>query len=405
MPLDSWQFFLLASVAILVVPVARGWWRIGVFLALNLTFAWTYWGLRDTPVALGLCVAGYLGARLARGRNTSVLVTCVGLLTVAFVYLRGYSFAAAVFVGPPAASGALAFAGLSFMFFKIVHVVIDSAAGTIERLSFRHYLNYCLCFTTLLMGPIQRYQDFVAQWTGEVVTDPPTFERHLDAANRVVRGLVKAFALAPIVAPFILRPGLPIEQLAAGDLLLRIYAFYVYLYLDFSGYCDIVIGVGSLMGLRPPENFHFPFLARDVSAYWLRVHRSLTVWLTDYVFTPVYRLCVGHRILAGHAFAALALSLIVTMVVAGIWHGTTPNFVAFGVVHGIALAVARGYEHGMIRWMGRPAFRRFSERPAVTVVAVCLTYNFTSLAYTFFVLNLHDSVRVFARLTAALRLA
>ncbi len=90
-------------------------------------------------------------------------------------------------------------------------------------------------------------------------------------------------------------PDLPIERMGAGELLVAIYAFYVFLYLDFSGYCDIVIGVGSLMGVKPPENFRFPFLARDVSEYWLRVHRSLTTWLTDYIFNPLYRFALGVR--------------------------------------------------------------------------------------------------------------
>jgi D-alanyl-lipoteichoic acid acyltransferase DltB (MBOAT superfamily) len=254
------------------------------------------------------------------------------------------------------------------------------------------------------MGPIQRFQDFSTQWTGET-SDQPRFETYVTAANRVLRGMVKAFALAPLLAPYVLRPGLPIERMGGMELLVAIYAFYVFLYLDFSGYCDIVIGVGILMGIRPPENFRFPFLARDVSAYWLRVHRSLTVWLTDYIFTPAYRFALGARGLGAHAFLALAASLILTMLVAGAWHGTTLNFVVFGLVHGIALVVARGYEHVMVQRMGRAAFRRFTERPVVTAFAVFLTYNFTSLAYTFFVLDVHESLRVMERLAATAGLA
>jgi membrane protein involved in D-alanine export len=250
------------------------------------------------------------------------------------------------------------------------------------------------------MGPIQRFQDFAAQWNGEKRALTPDFEAHLDTTNRILRGLVKAFVLAPYLQPYVLQPGVPVDTIGTGELLVRVYAFYIFLYLDFSGYCDIVIGIGSLMGIRPPENFDFPFLARNVSAYWLRVHRSLTEWLTDYVFTPVYRMALRSGWLGARGFLALALSLFLTMLVAGVWHGTTLNFAIFGIVHGAALIVARGYETLMVGWLGRARFKRFTERPYVTAAAVLLTYNFTSLAYTFFVLDVDRSFRVIGRIAA-----
>jgi D-alanyl-lipoteichoic acid acyltransferase DltB (MBOAT superfamily) len=396
MALNSFAYFLHATLAVLLIPITRGWLRVTLFLSLNLAFVWTYWG-GATPVALAYCLAGYLCAWLVRGRGTAALAASVTALTAAFIYLRGYAGVNVADV--PTASSGLAFAGLSFLFFKMVHVVVDAASGSVEQLSLGRYLNYCLNFTTVLMGPIQRYQDFSAQWTNEAATIG--FEASVDAVNRALRGLLKAFVLAPLLAPYVLRSGLPIESLGGADLLLRIYAFYVFLYLDFSGYCDIVIGVGSLMGLRPPENFRFPFLARNVSEYWLRVHRSLTLWLTDYIFTPVYRAVLRARGSSGHAFLTLAASLIVTMLVAGAWHGARWHFVLFGLVHGIALVVVRGYDSTMVRWMGRQGFRRFAETPLVTAGSVFLTYNVTSLAYLFFVLNVSEVGRVMNRLAGS----
>ncbi len=399
MALNSWQFIVLATCGVLLIPVVKGPLRTALFLALNFIFVWSYWGAAAMPVGLAFCLAGFAAATFVRGRGTAALVTSLVVLTAAFVYLRGYTLGGASAPAHPTSVGIVAIAGLSFLFFKMIHVVVDAASGSIEDLSLGRYLNYCLNFTTVLMGPIQRYQDFSAQWRGETA-EPPGLELYVDAANRVLRGLVKAFVLAPIIAPYVLRHGLPIERMGAGELLLGIYAFYVFLYLDFSGYCDIVIGVGTLMGIRPPENFRFPFLARDVSAYWLRVHQSLTTWLTDYIFTPFYRFVLGTTTIGQSAFAALAVSLVLTMIVAGVWHGTTLNFLVFGLVHGIALVVVRAYEHIMVQRMGRAAFRRFAERPVVTVAAIFLTYNFTSLAYLFFVLDVGESVRVVERLAA-----
>ena len=398
MALNSFAYLALAGSAVLLVPAARGWLRVAIFLALNLGFAWSYWGVAITPVAVSFCLAGYLCAQLARRRGPIAVAASLAGLTAAFVFLRVHPFAGATAQTVPTAARIIGFAGLSFLYFKMVHVIVDAASGSIEDLSIDRYLNYCLNFTTVLMGPIQRYQDFSAQWSGEGQDRGRCFEDTVDAANRILRGLVKAFVLAPYLAPYVLQPGLPIEILR-GWLLLRIYAFYVFLYLDFSGYCDIVIGVGSLMDLRPPENFHFPFLARDVSSYWLRVHRSLTLWLTDYIFTPLYRLGLRTGRIGRHGFVVLAVSLLVTMLVAGAWHGIGLNFILFGLIHGIALVVVRGYEQGMVRWMGRARFRRFAETPYVTAAAVFLTYNFTSLAYIFFVLDVGEAARVMKRLT------
>jgi alginate O-acetyltransferase complex protein AlgI len=393
--LNSWQFLLFASAAVLIVPIFTGGARAVVFLAFNAVFIWSYWGPESLPYAVGYGLTGYLAARLVQGRGTVVLVASVALLSIAFVYMRGYQLGGQADAGGPGTANALAFVGLSFLFFKMIHVVVDSWSGTIGHLSIRHYANYCLSFTTVLMGPIERYQDFVAQSDGQA---PRTFEVNLDGVNRVLRGLLKAFVLAPFVAPYALKHGLPIETLEGGDLLLRTYAFYAFLYLDFSGYCDIVIGIASLMGHRLPENFNFPFLSRNVSEYWLRVHRSLTLWLTDYIFTPTYRWALGSGGLGAHGFLALAGSLMLTMIVAGVWHGTTLNFAAFGLVHGAALVAVRGYEHIMVAQLGRARLRRFEERPGVKIAAIFLTYNFTSLAYVFFALDLDEGIRVLERL-------
>lgn len=397
MTLNSWQFLLLAAIAVIVLPSLSARPRMAAALVLNGIFAWSYWGAAAVPVAIGFMLAGYVCVRISRGRGTTALALSLVALTSAFLYFRGYGLA---WSGAGAQAPTLmAFAGLSFLFFKMVHVVVDSASGALERVTLGGYVTYCLNFTSLLMGPIQRYQDFIAQWEARVTG---TLEEHLDAANRVLRGLAKSFVLAPLLSPHVLTPGLPIESLDGGALLLKVYGFYVFLYLDFSGYCDMMIGIARLMGARLPENFDFPFLSRNVSEYWLRVHRSLTVWLTDYVFTPVYRWALDVRALRDRAFLALAASLMLTMFVAGVWHGTTPNFAMFGLVHGVALVAVRGYEQLMVRRLGRTRFRAITGMAGVRAAATALTWTFTSLAYTFFVLDLGESMRVFRHLAVTL---
>jgi D-alanyl-lipoteichoic acid acyltransferase DltB (MBOAT superfamily) len=399
MELNSLAFLGTALAAVLVIPLLGGRPRATFFLALNLLFAWSHWGFEALPAGIGYVSLGYGLSRWVRGRGASAVIVSVALLAAPLVLVKRAT------PDPEsdqlALAGVVAFAGLSFLFFKMAHVVIDAAGGAIPTLRFVRYVNYCLNFTTLLLGPIQRFQDFDAQWTGQAPPPRDDVESRVDAVNRVLRGFVKAFALAPWLSPFLLKGDLPIEVMSASELLFRSYAFYLFLYLDFSGYCDIMIGIGSLMGIRPPENFLFPFAARNVSAYWLRVHRSLTLWLTDYVFTPCYKFGLSLGAGAG-PFVALAASLLVTMLVAGVWHGPTLNFVLFGLIHGVALVVMHGYDAIMGSWMGKARFRRFSQGPIVTGVATLITYNFTSLAYVFFALSARDGLRVFRRLSVVL---
>jgi D-alanyl-lipoteichoic acid acyltransferase DltB (MBOAT superfamily) len=380
----SSEFLLLAVSAVVLLQILRGAARTLAFLALNVWFVASYLTPAGIAPTLGFVLAGYACVRFAAWRPRARWLAIV-LLTTAFVVMRGYRFLDWILPEGEIAE-VVATVGLSFLFFKILHVVIE-AGGTLEAPRPLDFLNYCLNFTTFLLGPIQRFQDYRADWTGENDALPRTFEEALDAFNRVLRGLVKKFVVAELLVMHALGPETDVGALSLGDVTLKAYVFYFFLYFDFSGYCDIVIGVGRLMGVRPPENFRLPFLAPNVSEYWLRVHRSLTTWLTDFVFTPLYAL--GLRNGAGRVptLSITAGCLVVTMLVAGLWHGTTFNFALFGLLHGAYLVGFRVYEHLMRRWMTPRGFRRFRGTLASRALGVLLTFHLTSVAYVLFALD------------------
>src|SRR5262245_12735895 len=216
----SWQFLLFAAAAVVMIPALRGWPKTALFLAMNVAFVATYWVRSAMVLGGAFCLLGYVCARWTSTRGVWWTAGAVAVMTGIFIYLRGYGITF-LGAGAPTPVAVIGIAGLSFLSFKMLHVIVDAGAGTIEPLPLGRYLNYCLNFTTLLMGPIQRYQDFDKQWTGETPAIRPDFEAHLDAANRVLRGFVKAFVLAPLLEPYALAPGLPIERLAAGTLLLK----------------------------------------------------------------------------------------------------------------------------------------------------------------------------------------
>ena len=180
------------------------------------------------------------------------------------------------------------------MLFRQIHVLVDASQGQVERLSLWSYVNYQVNLFTILAGPIQRYQDFDEQWR---TLAPALADLHelLQDCMRLLIGVVKI----GLIAPFFYR-GWDELQVAvvnhhvAGwkfivEFLVVFYFYPMYLYFNFAGYCDIVIAACRLLGMRLPENFNRPYLARNVIDFWTRWHITLGTWIRDYLFLPMYK--------------------------------------------------------------------------------------------------------------------
>jgi D-alanyl-lipoteichoic acid acyltransferase DltB (MBOAT superfamily) len=385
MKLLSLEFIVLAVALVFWVRFVRGPMRLIGFLAGSAFYASTFLTPVGRVTIAIFLLAGYALARLAQ-RWPRLTAPAVTLLVAFFVYLRGYDVVVA-FLPERFWSLALSVAGLSYLLFKVVHVVVDAAGGRLPHFGLLSYLAYCLNFTTFLLGPIQRYQSFVEQWEGRQDPLAPDVASHFDAVNRVLRGFLKKWVVAAVLARWALLPGESIAGMGFGDVLLGAWLFYVYLYFDFSGYCDVVIGIGRLMGIAPPENFWLPFFSPNIAQYWLRVHRSLTEWLTDYVFHPLYTGLLRSRLFRGHRLASRNVAIAATMLIAGVWHGTTISFLLFGLVHALYQVVYRTTEHLLAGRLGAEGLHALRARPSWAVAATIVTFVATASAYVFFVLT------------------
>lgn len=387
MPLISIQFFSLAVGAILCSILLKGRIREVIFLFINLIFLFSYLTVTGMASTLGFCAAGYVFIRLALAGKKWAMPVGAAVLVAAFIFMRNYAFLALVLPGW-ILTDALATIGLSFLLFKILHVLIDARAGSVENCEPLLFANYALNFTTFLIGPLQRFQSFADQWRGVEDSRPRNFSEQLGAVNRILRGLVKKFVIAELLAPYIANsPSADFHFVKFTSILLKAYTYYLYLYCDFSGYCDIVIGVGALMGLRPPENFNIPFLARNTADFWLRFHRSLTQWLTDYVFTPVYAWGLRKWSSRNAALPIMLVALMVTMMVSGLWHGTTLAFLIFGIMHGCYMVVYRLYDRGLKAAFPARRVIALTHNPAMTAAAVFVTFNAVAIALLCFILT------------------
>ncbi len=393
------SFLGLAIASALCLAVLGGAARQLVFLAANVLFVGGMLLSPEGAVSTVLFIIfGYVLVQwILRGSRLSLPVGLT-VYILFFVYLRNYDFLGWVLPANAISHNQFATVGLSFLFFKIVHVMIEASSGTLGPIDFLTYSNYSLNFTTFMMGPIQRYQDYAVQWSGREQAIAPTMTAHIDAVLRVLVGLVKAYVIADRLGAYALLDSADLLTVSRLTLMGRVYAFYFFLYFNFAGYCDVVIGLGSLMGIRPPENFDKPFLARNISDFWFRFHRSLTQWLTNYVFTPVYKKALTSSFFGARPLLAMNAALLLTMVVSGLWHGTTISFLLFGLVHGLLFVVFRTWESLAAKRFGKPWLRKWRQRRMVHLLSVVATLTAVALSLVFFRLDAGLAMRVFARL-------
>jgi D-alanyl-lipoteichoic acid acyltransferase DltB (MBOAT superfamily) len=386
---DSLPFAILCLAMVLLAWTGeRRWFLPGLAVASAVMLA--SWLTPLDLAALVLFLAPpYLAVRAMWG-NRRFAASIAAALVIAwevalFIYLRKYEWAA----GRSVLNHPVSVIGISYMLFRAVHLIAE--APYLGHLPFNglRFATYVLAFWTLLSGPIQRYEDFCGGL--DTIGRPATADA-LAAGHRAVNGLIKAFLIAPILlkAADLAALGQP----GAGwlDFLIVLYAYPIYLYLNFSGYTDLMIAVSRLCGMTTmPENFNRPYLARNLQDFWTRWHMSFSAWIRRYVFTPLSKWLLESTPPAVDG-AMLSLAVMVTFVVVGAWHGTTANFLVFGLLHGGAI-VAAGVANATLKSvLGRDRKIAFDAHPVVHGASVFLCLNYVAATVLFFPNSIADVV-------------
>ncbi len=235
-------------------------------------------------------------------------------------------------------------AGISFFTFMALSYLIATHRGEVdaERNPIRLGC-YIALFPLTMAGPICRYLDLAPQLTGRR-EGPAAFA---EGARRFVLGLGKKVLIADTLAiPANLAFGLGVDRLAPGLAWFGLACYTLQIFFDFSGYTDIAIGLGRMLGFRFMENFDAPYAARSLRAFWSRWHISLSTWFRDYVFLaiayPAGRAAERLHLAARRAdFCAYGVASIATMLLIGLWHGGSWGFIAWGGYHGVVLVLER----------------------------------------------------------------
>jgi alginate O-acetyltransferase complex protein AlgI len=272
--------------------------------------------------------------------------------------------------------------GISFFTFQSMSYTLDVFRGRIQPCnSLRDYLLYVAFFPQLVAGPIVRAADLLPQLGKKAWASVRDVEVGLAQFGiGAVKKLVISDQVASNVDLVFANPG----QFAAPTLLLGVLGYAVQIYCDFSGYSDMAIGAARMMGFRFAENFQMPYSATNITEFWRRWHISLSSWFRDYVYIPLGGSRRGvHR---------TYLNLLLTMLLCGLWHGASWNFVLWGLVHGLGLA-----GHRLWTTWRRRADRRITGNVGFLgeLFSRCLTLGLVLVGWILFRAQSLDSAMVY----------
>jgi len=354
----------------------------GVNFAFLLTFASSAVGL--VPYALFLLL-GLIFLRVVKASTSDgLMMLAIAATVLVFCWLKQYEFFPKEIAWP----SAYVTVGLSYVFFRVLHMVIDARSEPLVRnASVLSYLNFTLNFTSLVSGPIQRYEDY--HQTTEEKPRPVTVISVGIAVERIVTGLFKVWVAAAVISALqkalefqVVEAPLVGSRIAAAAGLTALYP--IYLFCNFSGYTDFVIGVAALFGIKLPENFDKPFQAASFIEYWSRWHMSLSTWLKTYVYTPLMTVSM-RRIKNPNVLPYIgALALFVTFFLIGAWHGRTSKFLFFGLLNGAGVAINQAYRIVMAEIVGRKGFKALGTNWLYLFVGRGLTLSWVGFTLLWF---------------------
>ena len=257
--------------------------------------------------------------------------------------------------------------GISFYTFKTISYVVDVYKGKIAPTeSWLDYLFYLSFFPALAMGPIVRAREFLPQLRDN---KEPTKQMIYSGFWLVLLGVIKKAVFADYLAQY--------SDIAFGsahgysgfELAMAMIGYTMQIYCDFSGYSDMAIGLGRIMGFDLGINFNFPYRSLNPTEFWKRWHITLSMWLMDYVYIP----------LGGNRKGKLRqyFNLMATMLIGGLWHGAAWNYIVWGGVHGVGLIVHKITKKPLDNYLP-------SDNKAVKFVSWLLAFIFIVITMTIF---------------------
>jgi D-alanyl-lipoteichoic acid acyltransferase DltB (MBOAT superfamily) len=347
MVVNSWAFLLFFVVVFIFyyLPIAKSSSKYqNACLLLSSYFFYGYVDLKMIALLLGSTIVFYLLGigikqklaveryKAAASLRTLGVVLGVGILFY-FKYLNFFADSVAQLLnamGLRATWTTLNIVmplGVSFFTFKLISYVVEVCRERIEaETNFVNFANYVSFFPTILAGPIDSPKGFLPQLAKRRTIDA---DFATDGFRQILWGMLKKMVVADNLSIVVDNTWTNTSESSALVLVLCVLIYPIQMYMDFSGYSDMAIGVGKILNLKVAKNFNYPFFVTNVAEYWRRWHMSLTGWLTEYVFMPI------NVALRDWGVKGTAMAIMINFVLIGAWHGANWTFILFGAYYGL----------------------------------------------------------------------
>ena len=269
-------------------------------------------------------VFGYL--RLKRTNDNRYILwlfVAAAILPMAYVKLGGLVFESVVPI-----------LGVSYMSFRAIQVLIEIYDGLVTEIKLFDFTYFLLFFPSVASGPIDRSRRF----TKDINQIPDKAEYVVLFENgvfKLFKGLFYNMVVSRLIYFYVLEK---LPETGFLPTLGYMYGYIFYLFFEFAGYCSIAVGVSYILGVKTPDNFKMPFAARDLKDFWARWHISLSTWLRDFVYTRVVMNSLRKKRFKDPHTGSY-IGYIATMLVMGIWHGPTLQYILYGVYHGVFMCL------------------------------------------------------------------
>lgn len=321
------------------------------------------------PLFTFVCLSYLLIISVAKQNKSPLYIYLIAIVFI-FIWLKKYTIASFL---PPLADEYTVI-GLSYAFFKILHIIIDVKQGAIVAPRFKNYLCYIFYFPSFLSGPIQTYNDFSTQVSCRGYMH--SLENINIIANRLIFGVFLAIVAASLTKKLhlhIMDYGYYVQKsgnLPTFSIILALAAivYTLYIYINFTGYMIIAIEFSKLLGIKLPDNFNRPYLAENFLQIWSRWHITLSEWFKTYVFNSIL-LYYGKRVDKQYMSYISVIGFLLTFIAMGVWHGTTVVFILYGVFLGVGASVNKFWQIKIVRIINKKEYRTLCDN--LLYVSLC----------------------------------
>ncbi|MEO0516150.1 MAG: MBOAT family O-acyltransferase [Cyanobacteria bacterium P01_A01_bin.116] len=379
---SSVEFFAFFAAVLLFLSLAKGQHTKKLFLLAASYFFYGYWDWRFTFLMLAMTVVNYALGQVVE-QSGSQVVKRLGLWSaIAFDlgvlgFFKYYNFfiesangvLRSLGMATSSSSGLSTLeiilpVGISFITFQVMAYVTDIYRGVTKSAdTFWDFALLTAFFPQLVAGPILKAKQFLPELNKKIEIKPQNL---LLGMQLFLLGMFRKIVIADRLALYVDSVFDQPQDFSSATIWLAVIAYAIQIYCDFSGYSDMAIGAAKCLGYDIPINFNIPYLSRSITEFWRRWHISLSTWLREYLYIPLG----GNR--KGKVRQYLNLWLV--MLIGGLWHGASWNFVLWGALHGTALAVHKFYADYVRSHIKLPPLIYNALMWAVTFLFVCTTW-------------------------------